>query len=571
MKQVVFYYDVVCPFAFMASKFIEGLAKRTQAEIVWKPVLLGGLYKAISGEGDYSAADKMCDARKLIVGQVYYFCLLWHGFQVAKDILSHVMWIDADKYLPTNKVQIPTGELASDSHYFLTIPSGEFRPVTGEPEEKSFKPFHRYSRGYGEVHREDVIKTESETAAGNPFKSFHGYTQGCREMRREDDIETEGETVTEILFKCTQCFLKFTRHSDLQKHLTHDHVNPFKCHNFDVEMSEEDSTDGEHGEKPFRCTQCVMSFTRPSDLLVSDVTSLDVLQEGASHVGWSVDVESTINGVGKQVLLDNTQEALDRGAFGVPSFWVNNELFYGTDRMHFVESALGPDKHVTMPRLYHPPSHPTRAKLIIYHDFASPWSYLGSTQIADLVSSLHPVSVEVEWVPILVGALFKAIGTPVVPMQSVGDSKRQYFMKDLSRYSDYLSVPLKWTSHFPLRTILPARLTIANNDDRLRHALYEAAWRYDKNIGDEQVVREILTNAGYDAHALIAATKSPRVKDQLKANTERAIAAGACGVPSYQVNDGPVLWGQDRLNIVADMLCGWQDQPQQDNGPSSKL
>ncbi|XP_048588794.1 zinc finger protein 347 isoform X3 [Nematostella vectensis] len=132
--------------------------------------------------------------------------------------------------------------------------------------EKSFKPFHRYSRGYGEVHREDVIKTEGETAAGNPFKSFHGYTQGCREMRREDDMETEGETVTEIPFKCTQCFLKFTRHSDLQKHLTHDHVNPFKCHNFDVEMSEEDSTDGEHGEKPFRCTQCVMSFTRPSDL-----------------------------------------------------------------------------------------------------------------------------------------------------------------------------------------------------------------------------------------------------------------------------------------------------------------
>ncbi|EDO38130.1 predicted protein [Nematostella vectensis] len=39
--------------------------------------------------------------------------------QVAKDVLSHVMWIDADKYLPTNKVQIPTGE---------------FRPVTGEPE-----------------------------------------------------------------------------------------------------------------------------------------------------------------------------------------------------------------------------------------------------------------------------------------------------------------------------------------------------------------------------------------------------------------------------------------------------
>ena len=31
MKEVVFYYDVVCPFAFMASKLIEGVARRTGA------------------------------------------------------------------------------------------------------------------------------------------------------------------------------------------------------------------------------------------------------------------------------------------------------------------------------------------------------------------------------------------------------------------------------------------------------------------------------------------------------------------------------------------------------------
>lgn len=41
MKEVVFYYDVVCPFAFMASKLIEGVARRTGAKIRWKPVLLG--------------------------------------------------------------------------------------------------------------------------------------------------------------------------------------------------------------------------------------------------------------------------------------------------------------------------------------------------------------------------------------------------------------------------------------------------------------------------------------------------------------------------------------------------
>lgn len=39
----------------------------------------------------------------------------------------------------------------------------------------------------------------------------------------------------------------------------------------------------------------------------------------------------------------------------------------------------------------------------------------------------------------------------------------------------------------------------------------------------------------------------------------RAVKAGVCGVPSYQVNNGAIIWGQDRLNIVADLLCGWKD------------
>ena len=37
MKEVVFYYDVVCPFAYMASRLIEGVASRNGAKILWKP------------------------------------------------------------------------------------------------------------------------------------------------------------------------------------------------------------------------------------------------------------------------------------------------------------------------------------------------------------------------------------------------------------------------------------------------------------------------------------------------------------------------------------------------------
>lgn len=43
MKEFVFYYDVVCPFAYVASRLVEGVARRTNATIQWRPVLLGNL------------------------------------------------------------------------------------------------------------------------------------------------------------------------------------------------------------------------------------------------------------------------------------------------------------------------------------------------------------------------------------------------------------------------------------------------------------------------------------------------------------------------------------------------
>jgi 2-hydroxychromene-2-carboxylate isomerase len=42
----------------------------------------------------------------------------------------------------------------------------------------------------------------------------------------------------------------------------------------------------------------------------------------------------------KQQLLDATQQAVDRGGFGVPTFFVNEQLFFGQDRLEFVLDAL---------------------------------------------------------------------------------------------------------------------------------------------------------------------------------------------------------------------------------------
>jgi 2-hydroxychromene-2-carboxylate isomerase len=42
----------------------------------------------------------------------------------------------------------------------------------------------------------------------------------------------------------------------------------------------------------------------------------------------------------KEALKAATDEAVGRGVFGAPAFFVGDEMFWGNDRMHFVERAL---------------------------------------------------------------------------------------------------------------------------------------------------------------------------------------------------------------------------------------
>jgi 2-hydroxychromene-2-carboxylate isomerase len=45
----------------------------------------------------------------------------------------------------------------------------------------------------------------------------------------------------------------------------------------------------------------------------------------------------------KQALIDNTEEAVKRGAFGAPTFFVGDELFFGQDRLAMVEQYARAD------------------------------------------------------------------------------------------------------------------------------------------------------------------------------------------------------------------------------------
>ena len=44
---IEFFFDLVSPYSYLASEKIEELAQRNNRELIWKPFLLGGLFKEI--------------------------------------------------------------------------------------------------------------------------------------------------------------------------------------------------------------------------------------------------------------------------------------------------------------------------------------------------------------------------------------------------------------------------------------------------------------------------------------------------------------------------------------------
>ena len=76
-----------------------------------------------------------------------------------------------------------------------------------------------------------------------------------------------------------------------------------------------------------------------SDLNISDASVIsDIVKVvGMDVTEFSLAVDSADI---KKELLDATKEAADRGAFGVPTFFYGNQMFFGNDRLNVLEHVI---------------------------------------------------------------------------------------------------------------------------------------------------------------------------------------------------------------------------------------
>jgi 2-hydroxychromene-2-carboxylate isomerase len=279
-----------------------------------------------------------------------------------------------------------------------------------------------------------------------------------------------------------------------------------------------------------------------------DVTDMEVLRRIGHRHGLDAD-HAAQDPVIKARLRAHTREAAEAGAFGAPSLVWEGKMYWGVDRIPVLREALG------LPRT--PPKHGgvTGRRVVFFHDVSSPYSYLAAMR---LKQALAPVEAQIEWCPMLLGALFKTLGGPLVPIASYSPARQAYLGRDLEDQAAYHGIDFRFSSHFPIRSVKAQRVQILNPETT--EALYRAAWVEDRDLGDAEVLNEVLNQAGFDGQSLLEGTQRPEIKEILKANTERAVQAGACGAPTFVVGGGALYWGQDRLDHVFEHLSS-REQP----------
>jgi 2-hydroxychromene-2-carboxylate isomerase len=190
-----------------------------------------------------------------------------------------------------------------------------------------------------------------------------------------------------------------------------------------------------------------------------------------------------------------------------------------------------------------------------YFDYSSPFAYLGMSQVRRIAKKTGATLV---YKPFLLGALFKTIGTPLVPVASFPEAKRKHATTDLKRWAEWWRVPYQFNTHFPLRTVDPLRLTLLAPEARvpeLVETLMAAYWAHNRPASPE-VLAEIVERLGLDP-TLLEAMSGDEAKQRLRVATDEAIDRGVPGAPTFVATVEGVeelFWGQDRLPMVERFL-----------------
>ena len=188
-----------------------------------------------------------------------------------------------------------------------------------------------------------------------------------------------------------------------------------------------------------------------------------------------------------------------------------------------------------------------------FFDYGSPYSYIANARLPALARH-H--GAEIAYRPMLLGGVFKATGNQS-PIYEPVAPKRAYGVLTRRRSAALHGVAFEHNPHFPINTLALMRAAVAAQHESVfgafHAAVYPAMWTKGLDLGNSEVLADVLTAAGLDAEQIQGRAQGAAVKDELRATTEEAVARGVFGAPSLFF-DGELYFGVDHLPLLEHAL-----------------
>jgi 2-hydroxychromene-2-carboxylate isomerase len=190
-----------------------------------------------------------------------------------------------------------------------------------------------------------------------------------------------------------------------------------------------------------------------------------------------------------------------------------------------------------------------------HFDFGSPNAYLSHKVIPGIEAR---TGVRFAYVPVLLGGVFKATNNvaPMVANRGILN-KNEYHRLEMQRFIRRHAIPFQMNPHFPVNTLQIMRGAIVAEEEGVLPAYVDAVyghmWTEPKKMDDPVVIVAALGASGFDGAHILARAQEAAIKARLAENTERSVARGAFGSPTFFVGD-EIYFGKDTLRDVEEAI-----------------
>src|SRR5579872_4252458 len=248
--------------------------------------------------------------------------------------------------------------------------------------------------------------------------------------------------------------------------------------------------------------------------------------------------------------------AFDAGIFGVPTYIIDGEKFFGREHLPRVRWMLTGRVGAPPDITYAEPATTRtsdRSRLAVAIDFKSPQAYLG---IAPTCAMADELGIEIDWLPMVTGQ------SPAPPTGNDRGARHrriraEYLDRDVARYAAARGLEIRgFDRHRDSSLAALGLLWVKRQSPQLTRTYIDRVFeRYGRDaldIADDNAIRALLEEIGAPISGFEAFAKEEGRAELARIQSELR-DAGAFEVPTYLLN-GEVYLGRQHLQRIRSML-----------------